>query len=64
MKPNKSNQPTASNVLVTQASEAVSGQKVWNSQVLLGEASTAVIEHAGQRYCLRRTKENKLILTK
>lgn len=31
---------------------------------LLRGASTVEIEHAGQRYLLRVTRENKLILTK
>lgn len=31
---------------------------------LFQEARTVCIEHAGQRYQLRLTKENKLILTK
>ena len=31
---------------------------------LFREARTVCIEHAGQRYLLRLTKENKLILTK
>lgn len=34
------------------------------SRTLLGEASVVTIEHAGQRYVLRVTRENKLILTK
>ncbi|NJD25297.1 MAG: hemin uptake protein HemP [Betaproteobacteria bacterium] len=34
------------------------------SRALLGEASVVTIEHAGQRYVLRVTRENKLILTK
>ena len=35
-----------------------------NSAQILGGASTVEIEHAGQRYLLRVTRENKLILTK
>jgi len=35
-----------------------------NSSEILGGASTVEIEHAGQRYLLRVTRENKLILTK
>jgi hemin uptake protein HemP len=35
-----------------------------NSALILGGASTVEIEHAGQRYLLRVTRENKLILTK
>ncbi|NHC05882.1 hemin uptake protein HemP [Azonexus fungiphilus] len=34
-----------------------------SGQILQG-ASTVEIEHAGQRYLLRVTRENKLILTK
>lgn len=35
-----------------------------NSAEILGTASMIEIEHAGQRYLLRVTRENKLILTK
>ena len=35
-----------------------------NSEKILGGATTVEIEHAGQRYLLRVTRENKLILTK
>lgn len=34
------------------------------SETLLGGESIIEIEHAGQRYLLRVTRENKLILTK
>ena len=34
------------------------------SEEILGGATTVEIEHAGQRYLLRVTRENKLILTK
>jgi hemin uptake protein HemP len=37
--------------------------RVDSSDILRG-ASTVEIEHAGQRYLLRVTRENKLILTK
>lgn len=37
---------------------------VVDSRDLLKGANTVVIEHAGQRYILRVTRENKLILTK
>ena len=37
--------------------------RVDSEQILQG-ANTAEIEHAGQRYLLRVTRENKLILTK
>lgn len=64
MKTNQSSVASPSSTLTAKAGESVSDHKVWASQTLLGEAQTAVIEHAGQQYCLRRTKENKLILTK
>lgn len=35
-----------------------------NSAQILGGATSIEIEHAGQRYQLRVTRENKLILTK
>lgn len=35
-----------------------------DSEKILGGASTVEIEHAGQLYLLRVTRENKLILTK
>lgn len=35
-----------------------------DSRQLLQGANTLEIEHAGQRYLLRVTRENKLILTK
>jgi hemin uptake protein HemP len=35
-----------------------------DSEDILRGASTVEIEHAGQRYLLRVTRENKLILTK
>ncbi|MFH1658336.1 MAG: hypothetical protein FD131_1643 [Rhodocyclaceae bacterium] len=35
-----------------------------DSEKILGGATTVEIEHAGQRYLLRVTRENKLILTK
>ena len=35
-----------------------------NSSELFRTARTVGIEHAGQRYLLRLTRENKLILTK
>lgn len=38
-------------------------RRVDSSQLLRG-ARTVEIEHAGQRYTLRLTRENKLILTK
>lgn len=36
----------------------------FTSSRLFGGAQTLSIEHAGQRYTLRITRENKLILTK
>jgi hemin uptake protein HemP len=35
-----------------------------SSEQLLHGATTLAIDHAGQRYLLRVTRENKLILTK
>lgn len=35
-----------------------------DSKTLLGGSTALEIEHAGQRYVLRITRENKLILTK
>ncbi len=35
-----------------------------DSKKILAGATTVEIEHAGQRYLLRVTRENKLILTK
>jgi len=35
-----------------------------DSQKILAGATTVEIDHAGQRYLLRVTRENKLILTK
>ena len=35
-----------------------------SSEQLLRGATTLAIDHAGQRYLLRVTRENKLILTK
>lgn len=38
--------------------------KKLNSQDLLGQSKQIYIEHEGCCYCLRLTKQNKLILTK
>jgi hemin uptake protein HemP len=35
-----------------------------NSQELLGGEEEVIIEHAGQEYRLRKTRQDKLILTK
>jgi hemin uptake protein HemP len=35
----------------------------YESQHLLGQADRAYIHHEGRWYCLRRTKQGKLILT-
>ncbi len=47
-----------------QAPAASQGPPRIASADILRGASTAEIEHAGQRYLLRVTRENKLILTK
>lgn len=39
-------------------------EKVIDSRELFRHGTTLQIEHAGQRYILRVTRENKLILTK
>jgi hemin uptake protein HemP len=39
-------------------------QRVWQSAALLGEECEAIIEHRGQKYRLRCTKQGKLILYK
>lgn len=44
--------------------DAGSGLPLVSSAQLLGLARTLVIDHHGQRYILRVTRENKLILTK
>lgn len=48
----------------TQAVEKSEGRRRIASQEILGGAACVEIEHAGQRYLLRVTRENKLILTK
>ena len=40
------------------------GSRTVDSAWLLGRDDTVWIQHGDQRYQLRRTKENKLILTK
>ena len=40
------------------------GSPLLPSSRLFGNARTVFIDHAGQRYTLRITRENKLILTK
>lgn len=37
---------------------------VWSSRGLFGASQIVFIDHGGQRYQLRITRENKLILTK
>lgn len=44
-------------------SNNASPNRIDSGEILRG-ASTVEIEHAGQRYLLRVTRENKLILTK
>jgi len=36
----------------------------WRSDELLGDAREAVIEHQGEEYRLRRTRQGRLILNK
>jgi hemin uptake protein HemP len=53
---------TPSGPVITQG--PVRPSPVLTSSRLFGGAQTLFIEHAGQRYTLRITRENKLILTK
>ncbi len=46
------------------APEGVAPRPRLTSEALLKGAPAVEIEHAGQRYLLRVTRENKLILTK
>lgn len=46
------------------ATDNADGSVVLQSQDLFRHTRTVFIEHDGQRYLLRLTKENKLILTK
>jgi hemin uptake protein HemP len=47
-----------------QLSSRSRGKQRIDSQELLGENVELIIEHAGQEYRLRKTRQNKLILTK
>jgi hemin uptake protein HemP len=49
-----------------QLSSRSRGKRRVDSQELLGENGELIIEHAGQEYCLRKTRQNqnKLILMK
>ncbi|MCB1895882.1 MAG: hemin uptake protein HemP [Zoogloeaceae bacterium] len=46
------------------ASEPSTGERVLASEVLLAGNRKLVIEHRGERYWLRETRQGKLILTK
>lgn len=46
------------------AAHTISGARRWRSDRLLDGQREVVIEHAGQEYRLRRTMNDKLILTK
>lgn len=56
-------QPTTVNPLPPADSQAAAKLPVSSEQLLRG-ATILEIDHAGQRYLLRVTRENKLILTK
>lgn len=62
------NKPTLSdsvdNRCVTEAPEPSTGERVLASEVLLAGNRKLVIEHRGERYWLRETRQGKLILTK
>ena len=47
----------------TRVTHAANRPQISSTEILQGQASVE-IEHAGQRYLLRVTRENKLILTK
>ncbi len=56
--------PTRQDPVADVVTVATATANVVNSRDLLKGARTVLIEHAGQRYILRVTRENKLILTK
>lgn len=51
-------------VTLPQSADAAAEAIIIDSRVLFGASKLVYIEHAGQRYTLRVTRENKLILTK
>ena len=61
--PNMNSQPQPTNVSPPNTN-AVEARRRIDSETILGGASSVEIDHAGQRYLLRVTRENKLILTK
>ncbi|MFA9219300.1 MAG: hemin uptake protein HemP [Sphingomonadaceae bacterium] len=50
-------------ISTTPADSSAARPRIESEEILRGN-STVEIEHAGQRYLLRVTRENKLILTK
>lgn len=48
----------------TTRDDAAAKASTIDSQILFGVSKLIYIDHAGQRYTLRVTRENKLILTK
>ncbi|BDV36386.1 hemin uptake protein HemP [Methylocystis iwaonis] len=56
--------PTKRNFDPQQASESRAVTREHHARDLLGEKKEATIVHAGERYRLRITANNKLILTK
>lgn len=59
-----SSQPAKSNRAEQYPEKHQSTETVIDSQVLLQGKKVVFIQHGDQRYQLRSTKENKLILTK
>jgi hemin uptake protein HemP len=55
--------PTPTPPPATGRTEAANAPPI-DSRLLFGDLKTVQIEHGGQRYTLRITRENKLILTK
>ena len=60
----KGGHPTASAPVMVNSGVRVSALKRVDSERLLSGARELVIEHAGQEYRLRLTRNDKLILTK
>ncbi|MCB1907809.1 MAG: hemin uptake protein HemP [Rhodocyclaceae bacterium] len=62
------NKPILSDSIDTRCGKDVpgtsAGKRVLASEALLAGHRKLVIEHRGERYCLRETRQGKLILTK
>ena len=58
------NAPTRQPPSIGSGSPQWAGQRRWFSHELFGSTQEILIEHAGQEYRLRITRQGKLILTK